>query len=470
MTVSPPLAAPTRRNRPPRPAGVTASVRAVRCLLTEPCSALDGLVAAHGRTFELRAGPARLLVVGDADLVGDVLTGRQERFRWRTAFRNLTIVTGPTAMMVSDGADHRRRRSLAQPAFARRRIDGWAPLVVREADRAIDALLVGADVDLHEVMRAVVRRIVVRVLFGEELAARADEVGAALAPAVAYAGRPVLRQLPHPLPVGARQEARRARRRVDRLLDAEISRRRHGPPGERPDVLDALLAEAAAGPTDGAGGIDDAEVRDQVVTLIAAGHDTTSAAISWLLARALTTPGVVEELRDEARRAPVDPTDPARTGTLRYADAVVREALRLHPPGPIAPRYVVQEHQLGPYTVRPRTMVVWSPYLLGRDPAHWRDPTEFRPARFTADAGDGEAGTDNAATRAVTSMAYAPFGAGPRKCIGFALAHMELQLIASRVAERLRLEPRFATVPPPEGMVTSRPAGGVPVRVVARAG
>lgn len=465
MATRPHPARLTADDRPPGPAGVIASLRALRAVLTEPCSALDDLVAAHGRTFEVRVGPARLLVVGDADLVRDVLSGPQERYRWRTAFRNLIVVTGPTAMLVSDGADHRRRRGLAQPAFARRRIDGWAPLVVREADRAIDALPVGVEVDLHEAMRAVVRRVVVRVLFGDELAARADEIGAALAPAISYAGRPVLGQLPHPLPLGGRQDARRARRRVDRLLDAEIARRRQGPPAERPDVLDALLAAAAADPADGADRIDDAEVRDQVVTLIAAGHDTTSAAISWLLARALTTPGVTEQLRDEARLAPADPADPARLRRLPYADAVVREALRLHPPGPIAPRYAVEGHQVGPYAVRPRTMVVWSPYLLGRDPAHWEHPTAFRPERFLGDgAGDGSAATRDA----VTSLAYAPFGAGPRTCIGFALAHMELQLVASRVAERLRLEPLFTDVPRPEGMVTSRPTGGVPVRVLAR--
>lgn len=457
---------PARRGaagrRPPGPVGVGRSLRAVRGLLSEPCGALDELSAAYGRTFEIRTGPLRLLVVGDAHLVGGVLSGRQERFRWRTAFRNLMVVTGPTAMMVSDGDDHRRRRRLAQPAFARRRLDAWAPLIVREADRAIDALPLDIEVDLHPVLRGALRRIVVRILFGEELAERADEIGTALEPAITYAGRPFLRQLPHPFPVGARQVARRARAEVDRLLDAEIARRRAAPPTDRGDVLDALLAQAEAD------GTSDAEIRDQVVTLIAAGHDTTSASISWLLARALTTPGVIERLREEATTVLPEPAAlaadgnaPVRLDHLPFADAVGRETLRLHPAGPIVPRYVAEGHEMGPYQVRARSLLLWSPYLLGRDPAHWDEATTFRPERFLD--GDGAAGRD-----AVVDLAYAPFGAGPRKCIGFALAQLELQLIASRVAQRLRLAPRFAGVPRPVGMVTSRPEGGVPVTVHAR--
>ena len=468
--------------RVPGPRGVRASARAMRALLSEPCGALDALVATHGRVVGLAVGPARLVVVGDADLVGEVLAAPAERFRWRTAFRTLTIVTGPTAMMVSDGDDHRRRRRLAQPAFARRRLAAWAPLVVREVDRAIDDLPVGEPADLHEAMRAVVRRVVVRVLFGESLAGRADAIGAALAPAIAYAGSPALRQLPHPLPVGARAAARRARRRVDRLLDDEIARRRAASPtpgaradggpgrdgpdgdgaerGRRGDVLDALLAAAADG------GADDAEVRDQVVTLIAAGHDTTSAAISWLLTEVLLRPDVLARLRAEADagsagdRSPDDDgpgqLDPER---LPYADAVVQESLRLHPAGPIAPRWVVQPLQLGPYAVPPRTALVWSPYLLGRDPDHWDGPMSFRPDRFLGTDGDGGPGA---------SDAYLPFGAGPRKCIGFALAHLEMQLIAARVAQRLDATPSFTAVPPAVGMVTSRPSGGVPVVVTER--
>jgi cytochrome P450 len=470
MTATTSAGSPPASGRPPGPTGLTASLRAMRALLTEPCRALDELAETHGRTFAMRAGPLRLMVVGNAELVGDVLSGRQELFRWRTAFRNLTVVTGRSSMIASDGDDHRRRRRLAQPAFARRRLDAWAPLIVRETDRAIEQLPVDAtdDVDLHPVMRAVVRRVVVRILFGEDLASRSDEIGAALEPAMTYASRPLLGQLPHPLPIGARQAARRSRAAVDRMLDDEIVRRRRraaSPAEGQGDVLDILLAQADA---DGA---NDDEIRDQVVALVAAGHDTTSAAASWMLARILLTPGVAERLHDEASTALADPTAPGGLDRLPFADAVVRETLRLHPAGPIVPRYVVEAHDIGPYPVRPRTLLLWSPYLLGRDPAHWHDPTAFRPDRFTggsADHVDGTTHVDGAAHDAVTTLAYLPFGAGPHKCIGFALAHMELQLIASRVAQRLRLEPRFDTLPPPTGMVVSRPDAGIPVTVRAR--
>jgi cytochrome P450 len=436
---------PNAPRGPGGPRGLRASLRAASALLTEPCSALDDLAARHGRTFEIRVGPQRLLVVGDAELVADVVPA-VDRFRWRTALRNLKIVTGPTSLLVSDGDDHRRRRRQAQPAFALRRLEGWRPLVVDEADAVIDRLPAGAEVDLHPVLRVLVLRIVARVLFGSDLASQADAIAEALAPGLAYATRPALQQLPHPLPVGGRHAARRARAAADVLIDREIARRRSGaggPLGEGGDILDAVLAEGAA---------DDREVRDLVVSLIGAGTDTTSVALSWALVRALLTPGVWDRLRAEAGSG-------GDGAGLPYAEAVVREALRLHPPGPISPRYAVERFRVGPYEVRPRSFVVWSPYLMGRDPAHWDDPLAFRPERFL-DATGRVVDRD-----AVANLAYLPFGAGPRKCIGFALAQMELTLLVSRLARRLDLDPAFTAPPAAEGMVTSRPVGGVPATV-----
>jgi cytochrome P450 len=440
------------------PRGLRDSLRAARALLTEPCSALDALSSQYGRTFDVKLGPQRLVIVGDAALVGQVVPAA-ENFRWRTAFRNLTIITGPTSLLVSDGEDHRRRRRQAQPAFALRRLEGWKPLVVRETDALVERLPAGADVDLQPLVRQLVMRIITQALFGEHLASRADAIGEALAPGLAYATQPALRQLPHPFPAGRRHAARRARAATDRLIDAEIVRRRTLPVGDGNDILDAVLAEQAASPDgsspDGSSP-DDQEIRDLVVSLIGAGTDTTSTGIAWTLVRALTTPGVWQRLRAEADAVLDDPSRPDLLARLPYAEAVVRESLRLHPPGPISPRFAVRPFSVGPYDVRPRTFVVWSAYLMGRDPAYWDEPTVFRPERFLD-------GSGLAVDRdAVTNLAYLPFGAGVRKCIGFALAQMEMQLVVSRLAQRLDLEPAFTQIPAPEGMVTSRPRGGVP--------
>jgi cytochrome P450 len=435
------------------PRGLGASLRAAKALLTEPCSALDALSSEHGRTFDIKLGPQRLVVVGDAELVGQIVPAA-ENFRWKTAFRNLTIITGPTSLLVSDGEDHRRRRRQAQPAFALRRLEGWKPLVVRETDALIDRLPAGSAVDLQPLVRQLVMRIVTRVLFGEHLASRADAIGEALAPGLAYATQPALRQVPHPFPVGRRHAARRARAATDRLIDAEIARRRATSVGDGNDILDAVLAEQAAS-------TDDQEIRDLVVSLIGAGTDTTSVGIAWTLVRALTAPCVWPRLRAEADAQLGDPSSPDLLARLPYAEAVVRESLRLHPPGPISPRYAVRPFAVGPYDVRPRTLVVWSAYLMGRDPAYWDEPTVFRPERFLDSSGlvlDRDA---------VTNLAFLPFGAGVRKCIGFALAQMEMQLVVSRLAQRLDLEPAFTQIPTPEGMVTSRPLGGVPARTLA---
>ena len=136
----------------------------------------------------------------------------------------------------------------------------------------------------------------------------------------------------------------------------------------------------------------------------------------------------------------------------------MREALRLHPPGVISPREATRSLRFGPYDIRNHSLVMYSPYLLGRDARSWDDPLEFRPARF-----EGKAVAD-----ARNDPAWAPFGRGTRSCIGFALAQMEMTLIPSRLAQRLDIELVGAEIPKPCGIVVSRPAGGLPTRVRPR--
>jgi cytochrome P450 len=408
--------------------------------MREPVTAIESLAETYGRTFALYLGPTRLVLVGDRELVKVVLTGPQERYRWGPVFKlPLGVFVGPTSMLVSDGDDHARRRALVQPAFALRRLQAWRALIVAELDRMIDALPVGEELDLAPRIQATVRRIVVRVLFGEELAEGADDIGERLAPAGAYINRPMMKQLPHPFPFGAREAARASRRAFDARLDEEIARRRAAPvTDDRVDVLDALLAGE---------GLTDQELKDQVVSLIGAGYDTTTATASWLVLRAAPDGDVWERLRAEADTASPDDARP-------WAEATVHESLRIHPAGAYSPRLVAEAFDLGPYAVKPRSVIAWSPLLTGRDPSSWPDPMRFDPTRHL-DHDEPE-------------YAWVPFGAGTRSCLGFGLARTNLTMLASRLAQRVDLKPVTDALPQPVGMITSHPDGGVPVTVTAR--
>ncbi len=420
----------------PGPHGRAALV-ATRGLLDTPMDTIEALAGQYGRTFAVHLGPTSIVVVGDRELIKVVLTGPQDRYRWGPVFRlPLGVFVGPTSMLVSDGADHDRRRSLVQPAFALRRLQAWRTVVLAEYDRMIDALPVGEVFDLAPHIQTAVRRIVVRVLFGPEL--DADDIGSRLAPAAEYINRPILKQVPHPLPFGDRERARASRRSFDVRLDDEIARRRREPSRERDDVLDTLLA------TDG---LSASELKDQVVSLIGAGYDTTTATASWLILRAAPDAEVWRQLRAEAETVNVDDRRP-------WAEAVVHESLRIHPAGAHAPRLAARSFDLGPYRIRRGSLIAWSPLLAGRDPVSWPDPMRFDPSRHV----DGEE----------LEYAWVPFGAGTRSCLGFGLARMNLTMLASRLAQRVDLTLASDDLPGPIGTVTAHPVGGVPVTITAR--
>ena len=446
----------------PGPGGV-AQLRYLRRLFRDPSPVLDELREAYGPVCALGAGPARMAVVGDPDALRDLFSASTDDFRWGHRFNVLGFVVGPGSMIVSDGPDHRRRRASVQGAFGIRRLQRWIPTIVDQTDEAVDGLLdhLGPEpevVDLYPVGRRLVLHVVVRALFGPRLADRADEIGDLFQRPQDYLESPALRQLPHPLPWTARAGVRADRRALDAIIDSEIAERRRQPSGDPLDVLEVLVQD----PT-----LSDAEVRDQVVTLIGAGYDTTAASLAWMLWRASLAPGVWASLRAEADEVLPPPgagaTDvgPDELRRLELADRVVRETLRLHPAGVLSPREAVADVPVGDHVIPRGTLVLWSAHLAGRDPQAWPDPLRFDPGRF-------EDLTD--AQRAVADAAWVPFGRGARRCIGFALAQMELTLMIARLAQRLDVRPTADRPPPPVGMVVNRPSGGVPLRVGPRGG
>jgi cytochrome P450 len=420
----------------------------MRGLTSDPCPTLDAAAQRYGSTFAVGAGALRMVIVGDPTHLADLFATPNDAFRWGHWLNVLRFFVGDSSMIVSDGEQHRRRRSHVQPGFARRYLDEWIPMIVAETDRTIDEEILGRDgvVDLFPIERTLVLRMVLNVLFGAGLNERVDEIARLLEPAKEYLEQSALRQIPHPIPFTRRSRARAARQQLDRLLDEEMTRRRAGPPGLSPDLLDTVLAAP------GRDRLSDVEIRDQVLTLIGAGYDTTTSALSWTTLRAAAEPEVWAKLRSEADNILVADLGPDTIRRLTYAHAVVRETLRLHPAGVFSPRQAVRDVHVGPYTIPRRAMILWSPYLAGRDPAVWGDPLTFRPERHL---------DPDPETAALAATAWVPFGRGPRRCPGFALAQMELALVISRLTQRLDLRLEAPEIPHPHGMVVNRPTGGV---------
>jgi cytochrome P450 len=372
-----------------------------------------------------------------------ILSQRPDEFTWREALRALEAIDGPTALVLSDGAEHKRRRRLVQPAFGTRRIDAAVPIVVEEVDAAIDSFPVGGEVDVYAVYRKTVRRIVVRVLFGDGLAGQADALGEALEPAIRFVDRPPQLQGPG---MPGRRAARRARRRADAIVDAEMARRRAaGDLGS--DVLGVLLATE----------LTDQERRDQVVSLIAAGYDTTSAAVAWTVLELIRTPGAWDkarrEVEDRVGQAAPDADD---LRAMPYTAAVVNEALRLWPPAVLSGRRASSTFEFMGHTIREGSIVLFSPYVTQRSPADWgTDADYFRPERWL----EAEP----------APFTFIPFGGAYRKCIGFALALTEIQVAVVRLVQRtdLRLADPGRTVRG-TGLSAMHPDGGVRVRVDQR--
>lgn len=418
---------------------------------------LEHLYAAYGPVvdFGYRV-PLRVVCLFGPEANQHVLADNADNFIWAEAFRLLEVVDGPTALVLSDGDLHRRRRRLVQPAFAVRRVDAHLDLIVAEIDRTLGAWRPGRHLDAHADLRATVRRIVVRALFGRQMGERADEIGERLEPALRYVQRTPLTRLDVDLRWNGYGRARDAARAVDEMILAEVGRRRREgvDASANPDTLSALLA--AADDDDVGGGVErltDAELCDQIRSLIAAGYDTTSSTAGWLVHALGANPEALAALRDQVRdtigdRAPT--VDDLRSMPL--VDGVVRETLRLWPPGTVSGRTAVHDFEVLGHRIPGGSTVLYSPYVTHRLPEVWGDPDQFRPERWQ----DGEP----------VPYSFVPFGGGPRRCIGFALATLELQALAVRLAQRMSW-----TLDRPDtrgtGVATFAPKGGVPITVTS---
>ncbi|MFA1543639.1 cytochrome P450 [Actinomadura monticuli] len=454
---------PVRQTRPSRTSGArgpspSLTARHGVAFALNPCASLLRLYAEAGPVAAVgtRRRPFVHLFGPDANAFVFANSGL---FRWREAFDLLVPVNGETALIVSDGADHRRRRRLVQPAFHHRRVAGYVARMADNTDAALRAWRPGRTLDAYAELRSVIRRSTVEVLFGDRLAADAEVIGRRLQVALAavdqnFVLQMALRSLPNPY----MRRVAAARAQVVRRVDEEIDRRLAGGTGEderdgQGDVLGMLLA---ARDEDGAG-LTRQELQDQVISLISAGYDTTSAAMAWAVYALLAHPDAAERARREVAEVVGDrPVRAADLPALTYLDGVVNETLRLFPPAVLSARVPVEDFTYAGHRVPAGAMVLYSPFVTHRMPEVWPQAGRFRPERW-----------DPASRlhRPATASTYLPFGGGPHRCIGSTLATVEIKTMLACLLRgpRLRLVSPAAV---PTSVTAMRPRGGLPVEVL----
>jgi cytochrome P450 len=387
-------------------------------------------------------------LVSEPALIREVLVVEGRALKKGRGLEQASRLLG-NGLLTSEGDEHREQRKLIQPAFHGERIRAYAQQMVAAAERVEWAD--GARVELGSEMAALTLDVVGRTLFGVDLTGSAGDVRDALSELLETFGQVagpggnlLLRVRP-----GLRKRLEQAQAKLDRVVYELIAaRRRSFTAGEVGDDLISLLL-----PT----GMSDTELRDQALTLVLAGHETTANLLTW--ACWLLDEATSDALADEAAAA----QSSSSYGDRPFARAVIAEAMRLYPPAYAIGRRAVVDFELDGWTVPAGALVMTSQWVTSRDQRWWgRDAQQFRPARWlTAD------GTFDLAAPGQPRMAYHPFGAGSRICIGEDFAWLEATLLLSSLAQRYRIEadPAFPGVSP---AITLRPAGPVPAVVHRR--
>ncbi|HET6899914.1 MAG TPA: cytochrome P450 [Vicinamibacteria bacterium] len=401
-----------------------------------------------GDIVRFRPGPRDSYLVKDPDLVKEILVTRQHDFSKSRGLDWAKLFLGE-GLLTSEGEFHTRQRRLAQPAFHRQRIGAYAEDMVRRTVDARDRWSAGQVLDVDGEMMRLTLAVVSSTLFGTDVAASADEVREDLAAIIGLFPRFSLPLfgLIQKLPIPSNVRFNRAVARLDALVYGIIAQRQRDP-GDRGDLLSMLLL---ARDEEGGGGMSERQLRDEVITLLLAGHETTANALTWTWYLLSQNEEADARWREELRRVLGDRAPTAEDiPALRYTEMVLAESMRLFPPAWGMGRRALRDLTLGGFTIRRGSVLALSPYIVHRDPRLWPDPLRFDPERFTAEA---------KAER--PRFAYFPFGAGARSCIGEPFAWMEGVLLLATIGQRWRLRLLPGHPVEPKALMTLRPRYGM---------
>ncbi|GIV65629.1 MAG: cytochrome P450 [Chloroflexota bacterium] len=411
----------------------------------------------YGDLVGFAVGGVKVFFINHPDFIRRVLQDNHHNYSKDTIqYNTLATITG-RGLLTSDGEEWLRHRRLEQPAFSRSRLAALDQVIAP----ALEAMLKrweqqpeDAVLDIDREMMAVTLEIVGQSLFSIDLRTDAPRLTQAVLTALDH----VIYRAQNPfappdwLPIPQNIAFRKALRQLDQAVYEIMENRRRS--GEIRDDLLAMLMNARDEEGKGSA-LTDQQIRDEIITLLIAGHETVASALTWSWYLLAQHPSIWEQMRAEVAQLPDDrlPCYPDLE-RLPFTAAVFSEALRLYPPAWLITRKAIGEDELNGYKISPGSLMVISPYVVHRHPQYWEDAEAFLPQRFT-----------NGRERAIPRFAYIPFGGGPRLCIGNNFAMIEGVLILAGVTQHYRLELATANPVLADPLVTLRPHHGLPMRL-----
>ena len=419
-------------------------------LLNDTLGFLERATAQHGDAFRFHIPGQHIFVFNHPDAIEQVLVTERSSLIKDKLTRGLSLMFG-NGLLVSEGAFWRKQRRLAQPAFHRERVASYGDVMVRFTEAAVAGWTDGETRDVHPALMHLTLDIVTRTLFGVEIgdvSRRIESALEVLLGRLSGAGNLV----PLFLPTPGNVRTKPAIADLDAVVYGVIEERRRE--GDRGDLLSMLIAAT----TDEDGAMTDTQLRDESMTMMLAGHETTALTLGFALHLLAAHPEVQARLVTEIAGVLGDrAATAADLPRLAYADAVVREAMRLYPPAWGLGREATAPCTVGGYAIEPGTQLWVAQWLVHRDARWFPEPLSFRPERWA----DGFAKT-------LPKHAYFPFGGGPRVCIGNVFAQMEVVLVLVTLVRRLAFESTSDAPLSLRASVTLRPRNGIPLRVRRR--
>jgi cytochrome P450 len=425
----------------------------------DPLAIFTEWARTYGDIFHYRVFHRHIYFINHPDLIKEVLITQAPSFIKGEAVRANRRIFG-NGLLSNEGSSWLQQRRLIQPAFHHSHVESYAGIMVLSTERMLKGWHDGESRDIHQDMMRLTLEIVAMALFSVEIASEKDRVAIALDTLMelSMGARVLIPASFRRIPTRNNRRYEAATRALDDIVYGLIRARQANPAGDSPDGFQDLLGTLLEARYEDGTPMPTEQVRDEVMTLLLAGHETTAVSLSWTWLLLSQHPEVERKLWDELCAVLNGRSPTLRDlASLPYTERVVKEAMRLYPPVWATVRTAVKPCTLGGYLIPAKSPVLMSQWVMHRDPRFFDQPEQFNPDRWLDERG-----------KSLPRFAYFPFGGGPRICIGASFAFTEAALVLATIAQRyqLRVSPgaNIATTP----SITLRPRNGIPATLIRR--